>query len=136
MLKKILFLIPLSTIIYIGWFFYNEENRMVRSILNIDSLPNSIEKIECESWGYTDVLTTCRFKIDPKEFPFLLKGWNFSKEARINTFSHNVGVPKTGTNFLIHEAYIVRPKSFKYGGQIQLLTNQDKTDVMVDIYIE
>ena len=123
--------------IYIGYYFYNEEKRIVTNILNINFLPNSVENIKCESWGYTDVLTKCTFKISPKEFPYLLEGWSFSKENRTNIFSHNVGAaPQIGTNFLIHEAYIIYPKSFKHGGYVQLLTNKDRTDVTVYIYIE
>ena len=30
----------------IAWFFYTEENRMVQSILKLDSLPSSIVYIE------------------------------------------------------------------------------------------
>ena len=135
-MKKIFFLILFSSIIFVGWFFHNEKRQMVMSVLNIDALPNSVEKIECESWGYTDVLTTCTFRIDPKEFPSLLRGWDFSKEKRKNSFSHDEAGAKVGTNFSIDEAYIVHPTSYKHGGYVQMLTNKDRTDVTVDIYIE
>ena len=134
-MKKVFLLVFIPIIVYIAWIFYNENNQQIINILNINSVPNSVHNIECESWGMTDVLTTCAFKIDPKQFTLLLEGWDFLPNNTANTFSHNGG-PKIGVNFLINESYIVHPKNYLHGGHVQIATDANRTNVIIDIYIE
>ena len=122
-------------IIIILIFSINGNNQQIIKILNIKKVPNSVHNIECESWGMTDVLTTCTFKINPKQFTLLLKGWNFLPDNIAHTFSHDDG-PKMGLNFLINESYIVHPKNYLHGGHVQIATDLNRTNVIIDIYIE
>ena len=124
----------LLVITYIFWFFYTEEKRIVRSILKLDSLPSSIVNIECQSIGLTDVMTTCSFTMEAREFDMLLKGWNFKKESRGGT-AHN-SYAKLGTDFLIDEAYVIFPKEFKNGGMVSLIVDKSKEHIMAELYIE
>ena len=78
-MKKIFLSIIVMVFIFIGWNIYNENENLTKGILNIKSVPSSIQNIECDSWGFTDILTACVFKINPTQFPLLLKGWNFTK---------------------------------------------------------
>jgi len=124
----------LLAIAYVSWFFYTEEERMLQSILKLDSLPNSVSSIECQSLGITDVMTTCSFTIESSEFEMLLNGWHFKKESSGGT-AHN-RYAKLGTDFLIDEVYIVSPKEFEHGGSVSLVVDKSKKYVMAELYIE
>ena len=126
----------LLSIIWLGiaWFFYTEENRMVQSILKLDSLPSSIANVECQSLAITDVVTICSFTIEATDFEMLLNGWNFKKGVGGNT-AHN-RYAKLGIDFLIDEAYVIFPKEFEHGGMVRLAVDKSRELVIVELYIE
>jgi len=135
-MKKIFLSIIVMVFIFIGWNIYNENENLTKGILNIKSVPSSIQNIECDSWGFTDILTACVFKINPTQFPLLLKGWNFTKTNVNYSYSHDIGGPKLGKNFLINESYIVHPKDYIHGGHVRVSTDKNNSNVIIDIYIE
>ena len=134
-MKKIFIILLILILCFIGLYIYTEDKRIVSNILKI-KLPNSISNIECESWGFTDVLTTCVFEIEPKDFNNLVSGWEFQKKEIIGDSYDMGGGPKLGKNFKVRTQYFISPKEFKHGGHVNLLTNKQKNKVSIDIYIE
>lgn len=117
------------------YYFATENRRIAGNILKV-SLPSSASGIECESWGFTDVLTTCVFDIHPDDFEALLAGWDF-RERRVSGSSHAMGGgPKLGQNFDVSTLYTVEPAEFSNGGYVRLVTNRERTKISTDIYVE
>ncbi len=46
-------------------------------ILNISQIPPSVRNLDCNANAITDVIVTCSFEIDPREFDKVLSGWQF-----------------------------------------------------------
>ncbi|WP_192954796.1 hypothetical protein [Gallaecimonas mangrovi] len=112
------------------------ERQMIASILNITSVPDSLSVVECESWGLTDVLTTCAVDVNPSDFPKLLSGYNYI-ESRTDGSSHNVGGgPKVGPEFTVAVEYMVQPKEFTHGGHVMVVADEKRKHAIVDIYVE
>lgn len=118
-------------------FYQTRPRHLVGTLLRLESVPTSIRDAECESWGLTDVLTTCYFQIDPAEFPALLNGWAFQeKNARGGIYSFSTG-PKLGPDFPIAARFSVQnPTEFKNGGQVILVVNATRSKVQVNYYEE
>lgn len=135
-IKRLFIAFFILALISIFWFLYNENRRIVKNILQLKNLPSSISDIECISWGLTDVLTKCAFKVSPKEFDSLLKGWHFSKKSYVLNISSHYYEPTVGKEFLINKSYIVYPKEYTKGGYVQVFTDANKTNVLIDMYIE
>jgi hypothetical protein len=129
------------------------DRQHVAGMLNIPRVPNSVSNIDCESYGFTDVLERCAFRIDPKDFDALLSGYAFVKnealvaktlndavceppEARkCSSYNYRAG-PKVGTEFIVSHDHAVAPSEFEHGGEVAVLANWDKSLVLVDLYIE
>jgi hypothetical protein len=47
-------------------------------ILNISQIPPSVRTLDCNANATTDVIVTCSFEIDPREFDEVLSGWQFA----------------------------------------------------------
>lgn len=47
-------------------------------ILNISQIPPSVRNLDCNANATTDVIVTCSFEIDPREFDKVLSGWQFA----------------------------------------------------------
>ncbi len=126
----------IGLIIAIAWIIdINHRPQMVARILKIESVPQSVRVVDCESPFTTDVLTTCALEIDPDDFPLLLKGYKFTQYQTDGT-SHSLGLPKVGANFDIDIEYQVRPVEFKNGGQVAVYADKQRRHVIVDLYIE
>ncbi len=132
-MKNIFMVIVSLVIAYSLWLFYTEDNGMVKGILKLDSLPNSVSNIECESLAITDVMTTCSFTIDPLEFNKLLTGWSFKEEDGVGSAYKYA---KLGKDFLIDKAYVAYPKEFKHGGSVSVVVDKSRKFVMAELYIE
>ena len=106
------------------------------ALLNIEAPPQSLKIIKCKSVSplTTDTVITCGIKIKPKEFPLLLKGYNFEKRSPSQT---SYTLSDYGLeNFEITEGYHIEPEWFKYGGSIDIYTNRHYERVFVRYYRE
>lgn len=135
--KIILGIFATIFIFILGILAYDKYNQpaMVASILQIQQPPPSLKVQECESPFTTDVLTTCAIRITPSEFPLLLKGYSF-QENTVKDSSYSLVGPKVGQEFEVTTEFIVEPKGFKYGGYVRVLTNKQRDQAIVDLYIE
>ena len=107
----------------------------VAYMLNIAEPPQSLHVLDCESGPVTDVVITCAIEIAPRDFPLLLAGYSFA-ETRISASSYSVGFQKVGGEFPVAVKYQAQPKSFKHGGFVTVLADQERTRALVDLYIE
>jgi hypothetical protein len=125
--------------IYFGLTLYDryKNPERVASILNIKEPPASLKVKQCESTGFTDVVITCIAEISPTEFPMLLTGYDFRANTGPGT-CHNNYCSSTATEFPFIEdiTYLARPKEFKYGGHVAVVTDSARKNVLIDIYIE
>ena len=117
------------------------------ALLNLDTAPHSIHHVSCEDWGFSDVLVTCYFSVDKKDFPILLKGYSFGRTIgnKLSSHDHNISSgPKVGPEFTISSGYTVNPKPyqkngyklFAHGGTISLYTNDQNNQVILNFYEE
>ena len=112
------------------------DGNMVASILILKETPNSIKNQECESWGFTDVLTTCYIEISQKEFPLLLKGYTYQESQQYTNSHEVVSGPKVGREFKVTKQFWVQPKEFEHGGTVRIYTNTEMDKAILDLYIE
>ncbi|MBB4172023.1 hypothetical protein [Rhizobium sp. BK538] len=47
-------------------------------VLNISQIPSSVRNLNCNASATTDVIVTCSFEIDPRDFDKVLSGWQFT----------------------------------------------------------
>jgi len=130
--------ILLLGVIYGAVVFYQTRPRqIITGLLHLDRAPASLANAECASWGMTDVLTTCVFKVDPADFPALTTGWQFNPEpAHGGSYSFSGG-PKIGPNFAVSAAFAVNnPPAFSHGGRVSLVTDTPRSWVQLDYYEE
>lgn len=113
---------------------YDNPGR-VAYMLNIATPPQSLRVLDCGSGPVTDVVITCAIEIAPRDFPLLLAGYAFA-ETRINASSHSVGFQKIGAEFPVVVQYQAQPKSFKHGGFVTVVADQERARALVDLYIE
>jgi len=120
----------------ISWFNHLENKKIVAEILNLKEVPLTVSNTECESWGFTDVLTTCYIEISPQEFPLLFKGYTYQK-LDVSENSHNVSNrPKLGREFHVSKQFLVYPKEFIHGGAVNIYANAEMSKAILDLYIE
>jgi hypothetical protein len=122
-------------------------------MLNIAELPASVSGIDCASYAFTDVLERCAFKIAPADFNALLRGYQYIESAPCSSdsgvgvpcddpkshplTSHSFGVgPAVGRDFAAAKYYVATPKEFEHGGNVTVLANATRSEVMIDFYIE
>lgn len=123
---------------------FDRPSQRVKSILKLAEVPTSFQEGQCEYWGFTDVLETCFFRVEPKDFPKLLTGREFKDEfvggqpgGWHNGRSHSWGGgPKVGPDFKVEAAFVATPEEFEHGGHVRLVTDKQHSMVQVDIYIE
>lgn len=137
MLKWISLAIGLILLGLVGKCAYDlRSDRIIARILRIPSPPPSIRNATCESWSYTDTLTTCVFDLTPAEFPLLLRGWRFEEQS-LSGSSHDLsGGPRLGQPFTAATEYFIAPAEFEHGGNVRLVTNKERTRGQLDIYRE
>ena len=114
-----------------GYQWYSQsDRRVVASALNISAPPPSLQVIACESPFTTDVLTTCWIEIDPREFPLLLKGYNFEEWAITGTIYGfkrltspvepqtmlTIRDSRVAPDFPVAVEYMIQPNEFQHGG--------------------
>ena len=112
-----------------------KDPRRLAFILNSPSLPSSVRDVDCSSDAITDVIISCAFAIEPKEFDRLLVGWKFDQQASGIGTSYSK-YPNLGHEFDIRIRYQAQPPSFKHGGVVELLSNADKTRAVASRYEE
>lgn len=122
-------------------------------MLNIATLPASVSDIDCASFGFTDVLERCAFKVSPSDLKTLLGGYRFDEavacppgapvgspcldaKERAQTSDTYCCSPKVGPDFAIAHTFIASPNEFEHGGTVTVLTDRDRTHAMVDLYLE
>lgn len=134
-MNRFLMLLVVFGVGSLAYYFATEDRRVASNILNA-KIPLSVNNLECESWGFTDVLTKCVFVINPKDFESLLEGWKF-EEKKVTGKSHKLGGgPKLGEDFDVSFLYLAHPTEFSHGGQVAVLASTDKSKVSIDIYVE
>lgn len=113
-----------------------QRPRRVAYMLNIPSLPKSARVVDCKSpFIPTDVVIACSIEIDPRDFPYLLKGYDFT-ESTTNGTSHSVPLTKVGPEFPIASQFIAHPKEFKDGGAVTIVTDRERKRAVIDYYKE
>lgn len=117
-------------------FYQTRPRQMVGNLLRLDTVPPSLANAQCESWGATDVLSTCAFDIEPADFPSLLTGWRFVEGAASGGSYRFSGGPKVGREFPVTTEYSATPPEFTNGGRISLVTNKERSRVQLDYYEE
>ena len=108
---------------------------VVRSALNLQSLPVSVRTIQCSTPFTTDVLATCAIELSPSDFPALLSGYAFTAAEASGT-SHSQFLPKVGAAFPVATEFTVQPKSFVHGGHVKVFANHSRSHALIDLYIE
>jgi hypothetical protein len=105
-------------------------------ILNLPELPSSVRDTECSARAITDIIISCAFKVDPTDFELLLRGWEFrSQKISGNGRSFGEDAP-VGPDFEAVIKYVIHPGSFKNGGLVNLVTNQDHSLVVANRFEE
>jgi hypothetical protein len=112
-----------------------KDPRRLAFILNSPSIPSSVRDVDCSSDAITDVIISCAFAIDPKDFEQLLAGWEFDQQASGIGTSY-LENPNLGREFDIGVRYQAQPPSFRHGGVVELLSNADKTRAAASRYEE
>ncbi|MBZ9789976.1 hypothetical protein K9B32_07510 [Rhizobium sp. 3T7] len=60
----------------------NKDPDRLAFILNIPQIPPSVRNLDCNANATTDVIVSCSFEIEPREYDKVLVGWQFTdKEA-------------------------------------------------------
>ncbi len=117
--------------------YETRPNRIVGHLLRLSQIPASLQNAECESWSVSDVLTTCTFDLDPKDFPTLLTGWNFKQRSATGGSYSFSGGPKLGREFQVESEFgISDPPDFANGGRVSLVADASRTRFQVDYYEE
>jgi hypothetical protein len=134
-----------------GYRWYSEsDRRVVASALNISAPPPSLQVIACDSPFTTDVHTTCWIGIEPREFPLLLKGYNFEESPITGTIYGfkrltsviepqallTVGGSRAGSDFPVTLEYMIQPKEFQHGGSVRILADATRRHAVVHLYVE
>lgn len=111
--------------------------QIIASLLRLEHAPASLRNAECASWGWTDVLTTCAFEIDPSDFPALLTGWSFTQSpAHGASHQFSTGL-KVGREFPVTAQFsILNPLAFSHGGRVLIVADAVRSRVQVDYYEE
>lgn len=131
-------IILLVGVIYGAVVYYQTRPRqIIAGLLYLDRAPASLANAECESWGMTDVLTTCVFQVNPADFPVLTRGWHFKPQPdRGGSYSFSGG-PKIGPDFPVSVAFAVNnPPTFSHGGRVSLVADATRSRVQLDYYEE
>jgi hypothetical protein len=130
-----------------------QQRQYLAKMLNIGKVPASVSAIDCASFGLTDVLERCAFKVAPSDFDSLLTGYRFDNmrachadspksesciatEAGPRTSHGYCCGPPVGGDFVIASEYGATPLEFEYGGHVAVIADRSRSQVMVDLYIE
>lgn len=113
-----------------------QRPKRVASILNIPSLPTSVQVNDCkDALIPTDVVVTCSIELNAKDFPSLLRGYKFVETPTIET-SHTAVPTKVGPEFPVTAEFTAEPKEFKHGGSVKIFADQERKRAVIDLYIE
>jgi len=116
--------------------YSSRPTALVSGALQIEPIPASVHDARCKSWGATDVLTTCSFKLKAQDFPRLLAGLHWTvKPASGGSYSYGSG-PHVGSEFPVTTEYDAAPLDAPNGGLVRLVTDATHTRAQVDLYIE
>lgn len=137
------FLVTIGALAF-GWIgiqVLNHRDRLkdparVAFILNIAELPLSVRNIACSATAITDLIVTCAFEVDPAEFDKLLTGWQFDKRDVAGKSSRFATDAPVGPEFDVSVEYRIEPAIFKNGGQVNLVSNQNRSLVVANRYEE
>jgi len=58
----------------------NKDPDRLAFILNIPQIPPSVRSLDCNASATTDVIVTCSFEIDPRDYDKVLAGWQFTNK--------------------------------------------------------
>lgn len=127
--------IALALLVLAGYHrvFIAEPAGQVQSMLKLNTLPASLRHTECEDTGFTDVIVTCYFEIDPADFDHLRAGRSFTETARAG---HSRERSSMGPDFEMAIAYSVSPTEYQHGGSVTIISDAARRHVIVDLYIE
>ena len=131
-----LFLIAASGFVAWSALEYWDNRRVVKTALNLQSLPGSVSAVECIDFGWSDVLFKCRFSINPNDIETLVSGREFHEAPMSKKTEELKDGPLLGREFMIDTRYQVWPDSFKNGGAVTLYTDKAKEQVLLSVYIE
>jgi hypothetical protein len=78
--------------------FDRQPRQLIASILGLECVPASLQGADCQSRAVSDVITTCVFVIAQADFPLLLKGWDFERQAVFGS-NHDFAADAFGEEF-------------------------------------
>lgn len=58
----------------------NKDPDRLAFILNISQIPPSVRNLDCNADAITDVIVTCSFEIEPRDYDKVLAGWQFTNK--------------------------------------------------------
>jgi len=108
----------------------------VRSALGLraGALPLSVAQITCESPFTTDVLTTCFFRVEPRDVRALLAGYTFTESFRTSALATSrVPLP---SDFAPSVCFVAEPPELEHGGHVILCPDTRMGAAFLDLYVE
>ncbi|MCH2238729.1 MAG: hypothetical protein MK060_12665 [Blastomonas sp.] len=130
------FIVIATAIFFVVFISAPRANKTIGTLLRLEDVPSSLANAECETWGMTDVLATCAFEIDPRDFASLLTGWDFSQMPASGGSYEYSGGPKVGREFPVAVEFSVSPNEFESGGRVSVVADKARSRVQLDYYEE
>lgn len=133
------FLVTIGALAF-GWIGIQVLNHRARlkdpARVNIAELPLFVGNIACSATEITDLIVTCAFEVDPVEFDKLLTGWQFDKRDVAGNSSHFPTDAPVGPEFDVSVEYRIESAIFKNAGQVNLVSNLNRSLVVANRYEE
>jgi hypothetical protein len=117
--------------------FWWRPRGQVSYLFDLKDVPWSVRWVHCKDIFTSDILLTCAFRIDAKDFPALLSNEKFSQVATEYQHVHEFPMSlNLGEDFAPAFHYSAVPKGADHGGMIDVFTDSSKTKVLAHLYIE
>ena len=114
--------------------YYDRPSAIVSRILIPKSAP-PLRDVVCKDWSFTDTNIDCSFVVSTADFPALLDGHAFKREA-VSGSSDALAPPKLGHAFELAERYSATPKDARRGGELSLWTDRQHRNVRLSYWVE
>ena len=109
----------------------------VANLFDLKGVPWSVRSAHCKSVFTSDILLTCAFRVDGRDFPKLLAGEKFSQTPTEYKHAHDFPMAlDLGDNFVPAFHYLAIPKGAEHGGALDVFADASKTHVLAHLYIE
>ncbi len=119
-----------------AWVYSRRPALQVAGALGLKTAPPSLDGVQCKDWGFTDVLVTCSFRLDARDFRTLLRGLHWKTQSAIGGSYRYGSGPHVGREFPVATEFDATPRDAPPGGLVRLVTDASRTHAQVDLYIE